>query len=70
MVQLQWEEISNPGSAFYYRRAKVPGGWLVECSADVSVFMPNMGRLEEGFDWRPAITYIPDPEYKWEVKNG
>lgn len=50
---LKWEEIKNDGPPRNSWRAKVPGGWL---------FILWWGAAYDG----SGITFIPDPEHKWD----
>lgn len=59
MTRLDFEDIgSNYGDV---SRAKVPGGWLVLMSYDV-----HHTDGGTGWDWRPTLTFIPDPNHEWE----
>ena len=56
--QIEWEEIKPVGgnaAPQYMRRAKVVGGWLVETASHAS----SSG----------GLTFLPDPEYKWELSK-
>ena len=63
---MHWEEI-NHDNGFYVRRAKVYGGWLVSAIAD-AIAPPDSGYSAFGSEFRVSITYVPDPEYKWEIE--
>ena len=63
--KLNWEYIeqaSKPAkgnNGNYIRRAKVPGGWLVESYVG--------GQTADGLGYGLGLTFIPDPDHKWEV---
>jgi hypothetical protein len=62
---LEWEQIDD-----YTRRARVFGGWLVESNAPVYHNMMEQGRgMEDGWDWRIATCFVPDPNNKWRLDN-
>ena len=64
-VKLEFESVKcNIGT--YIHRAKVPGGWLVACMNDVQTFQPSMQRNDDGYEWRPALTFVPDPTHSWK----
>ena len=66
MEALKWEHFDD-----WYRRAKIFGGWLVIYDSDVAHNMLQDGRgFETGWDWRPAMTFVPDPNHEWELKQG
>ena len=50
-----------------HERAKVIGGWLVKAYENVyhrgDVYSPS----GDGWDWRVAMTFVPDPHHAWEV---
>jgi len=62
MSILNWECFDN-----YYRRAKVFGGWLVIHDSDVS-HQTDRG-IESGWDWRPAMCFVPDANYEWRLEE-
>lgn len=58
-----WEWIDEEQSM---RRLRVTGGWLVRVDAPVMHDQTTMGRgMEGGWDWRPAITFLFDPQHQW-----
>lgn len=60
---MKWEEIDNN-----HQRAKVFGGWLVKTFEDVYHGRGRFGNdMQEGWDWRVAMTFVPDPNHEWEV---
>src|SRR5215213_5758267 len=70
-----WEEVPQNHAGYLYR-LKVPGGWIVKETHDVSRQRPmsyntdNGSRYTEwenveGFEWRSTMCFVPDPEYKW-----
>ena len=59
---MKWEPIDNRTE-----RAKVFGGWLVMITEPV-VHQTNNG-VQDGWDWRLAICFVPDPEHQWELET-
>lgn len=55
-AKLEWEDLG--GGQF---RAKVPGGWVLKIMEEV--FQEE--RSAWGWDWRPALCFIPDPGHQW-----
>lgn len=66
-MKFEWEilkRIENSGEYIDLTlRAKVIGGWIVRCSGS-STFKSgnNIEYASEG-----SMTFIPDPEHKWEI---
>ena len=45
------------------QRAKVFGGWIVKTYEPV---MHDTGNgMHDGWDWRIATCFVPDPNYEW-----
>ncbi len=61
-MKFEFEDIDN-----YHRRAKVPGGWLVKVSEPVVHDSRQQGMVS-GWDWRVAMTFIPDPKHEWIIE--
>lgn len=62
-----WESIFTT-HAEYLSRAKVHGGWLVKSVSDVRTLVPDgYGgyTTTDGYEWRTALTFIPDPDHEW-----
>ncbi|KKX53268.1 hypothetical protein X546_20545 [Brevibacillus borstelensis cifa_chp40] len=59
---MEWEQIDKYGEEF---RAKVPGGWLVKICFEVAHDTSN--GLQSGWDWRPALAFVPDPNHEWRI---
>jgi hypothetical protein len=57
---MEWEEID-----LYTDRAKILGGWIVRYII-TSNFWNSGG---ENCVQAPSITFVPDPEHKWEIKK-
>lgn len=57
---MEWEEIDS--NEF---RAKVIGGWVLKVHEHV--FHMTDTREGEGWDWRVAITFIPDINHEWVI---
>lgn len=55
---LEWEQIDDEA-----QRAKVYGGWLVRI--DTSVHHMTDHQQGDGWDWRPAMCFVPDPKHEW-----
>lgn len=67
---MTWEDIPNEEHATWYRRTKVFGGWLVEATTNVVHDMNyenGQGGMNDGWDWRIALTFVPDPLHQWIV---
>ena len=60
-MEFKWEDIDSE-----LQRAKVPGGWLVKMYTDVMHDVEAVG-FRDGWDWRPALTFVPDPTHSWGV---
>ncbi|MCE7744004.1 MAG: hypothetical protein GPJ52_02595 [Candidatus Heimdallarchaeota archaeon] len=64
--KLEWEYIemnmlAQSREAYdFIRRAKVPGGWLVESVKKHS--------RQDGLGFGVGLTYIPDPRYEWKIE--
>lgn len=63
MNLLDWQDISG-GNGLEFR-AEVPGGWLVKVIENV-VHDKERAGMTGGWDWRVAITFVPDPEHMWQ----
>jgi hypothetical protein len=60
---INWESIDG-----YTFRSKVFGGWLVKVLEDVvHLDSPRHSNSVNGYDWRVAMTFVPDPEHEWTV---
>lgn len=59
----QWQWVSVPNGRGF-SRLMVPGGWLVLMENDVQHMIEGRG-LESGWDFRPAATFVPDPDHSW-----
>ena len=55
---LEWEDIDD-----CTKRAKVFGGWLVLLHEHV--YHSRGDDMIEGWDWRPAMTFVPDHSHEW-----
>lgn len=60
---MDWEQIDE-----CHERAKVFGGWLVKASEPV--YHMTDSQSGDGWDWRVSMTFVPDPDYKWEINHG
>ena len=50
-----------------HQRAKVFGGWLVK--AFESVCHESLGIMEDGYAFRVAMTFVPDPNHEWTISD-
>lgn len=57
---MNWERIDDETM-----RAKVYGGWLVLVQNVVTHVIE--GRMDNGWDWRPALAFVPDPKHEWAI---
>ena len=60
---MEWEQIDA-----YHQRAKVFGGWLVKTFENVMHISDQVGKYD-GYDWRVAMTFVPDAKHEWSLKN-
>ena len=51
-----------------HQRAKVFGGWLVKAYENVMHNMVDQ-ELNDGWDWRVAMTFVPDPKHQWIIED-
>jgi hypothetical protein len=54
ITEINWENLPENRAASYTTRAKVPGGWLVN------------SRLIGNYGFCESMTFVPDPDHKWE----
>ena len=60
---INWEQIDN-----YTKRTRIPGiGWLVVHQEDVLTEFHKS--RERGYEWRPAMCFVPDPSRSWYVRE-
>jgi len=62
---LEWEQITKDGTTW---RLRVPGGWIVRYSDDVTHDMPTQGMVS-GWDWRSSIAFVPDWNWEWSIEK-
>lgn len=60
---MNWEQIDA-----FHQRAKVHGGWLVKAFENVTHIDDARGNYS-GYDWRVAMTFVPDVLHVWELDN-
>ncbi len=60
---MTWEEIEAG-----LERAAIFGGWLVRSTTSVSHCMVD-GGVQDGWDWRESITFVPDPVHQWALNT-
>lgn len=68
MAKLAFEQVANNISS-YIQRARIPMGWLVEESTNVSHMMYQAkygGNGADGYDWRISMTFVFDPLHLWK----
>jgi hypothetical protein len=58
---MNWEQIDS-----HHQRAEVFGGWLVKAYEDVNQYSTEQG-FTSGYEWRVAMTFVPDQNHEWEV---
>lgn len=58
MSPLIWERVDH-----FIFRTPVPLGWLVKADYDVMTRRPD-GSVSVS-EWRPALTFVPDPQHLW-----
>lgn len=63
MKNLTWERVDADESSV--GRAKVPGGWLVREHFEVFTYMGEDRGNQQGYEWRGAMTFVPDPLHLW-----
>ena len=62
MNLLTWEQIDP-----YTQRAAVIGGWLVKAYEDVRTVGARFGGIgRTGYEWRIAMTFVPDENHNWK----
>jgi hypothetical protein len=58
---MKWEQIDN-----YTKRARIPNrGWLVVYVEDVMTYLGPDAPNQTGYEYRPAMCFIPDPHKHW-----
>jgi len=64
-IPWKWEELDEETL-----RVKVIGGWLILAREAVAHDMSADGRgLVAGWDFRPALAFVPDPKHEWEIDH-
>ncbi len=64
-VPFNFEQIDDS-----HQRAKVFGGWLVKSFENVyHAEMTDHHSGGEGWDWRVAMAFVPDPKHEWEIEK-
>lgn len=62
-IELAWEPITKDGMLM---RMRTPTGWLVreilECA---HIGNDKNEYITTGYDWRVAMTFVPDPDGVW-----
>jgi len=59
---MEWEIIDD-----WHLRAMVHGGWLVKTLEPVHHQENGIGGSGDGWDWRVAMAFVPDPEHEWGI---
>lgn len=62
---ITWEDIKHD-NGFYFRRAKVFGGWIVNASADNQIWNDIHQQYQEQIA-SVSITFVPDPNHEWNL---
>lgn len=58
-----WEVIGTDKS---FCRTRTPTGWLVQQTLDcVHIGQDQNEYITSGYDWRVALTFVPDPDGVW-----
>ena len=52
-----------------HERAKVPGGWIVKAYSSVYHQANSICGGGEGWDWRIAMCFVPDPKHEWVIEK-
>ena len=65
---LVWEDCTQSFGTDNMYRAKVPGGWLVKSLMDI-IIVREYGNMQQGYDWRAALVFIPDPLHTWGTQS-
>lgn len=63
MKSIKWEKIESDLTGCMYR-TKTPTGWLIYEQHDV-LHTRGDDALQSGYEWRSAMTFVPDPEHLW-----
>ena len=61
---MHFERIDNE-----HQRAKVPGGWIVKAFGEVMTQLHPGHNASDGYEWRIAMCFVPDPEHKWQLED-
>lgn len=61
-MEFKFEQIDS-----HHQRAKVPGGWLVKVFEDVTTYLGEDRGIVDGYNWRIAMTFVPDPKHEWKI---
>lgn len=63
---MEWEIIKDALCPGVIQRSRTPTGWLVREYLDVCHINTGNGEYNTtGYDWRVALTFVPDPEGVW-----
>lgn len=64
-MKLIWEKVEDS-----IERTRTPTGWLVREVCDVAHFNArNHESITTGYDWRVAMTFVPDPDGQWLIEQ-
>ena len=64
---IEWEQVTKDGTTW---RLRVPGGWIVRYSDDVTHDQSDLGRgMQSGWDWRSSITFVRDWNWEWSIEK-
>jgi len=62
---MEYEKIDD-----WTERAKVFGGWIVKvCEPVYHTNTDGCGSSGDGWDWRIAITFVPDTKHEWTLNH-
>jgi hypothetical protein len=64
-----WESVlANAGNI---QRTRTPTGWLVREILECAHIGTDQNEyVTTGYDWRVALTFVPDPDGVWLVEGG
>lgn len=67
---LKWEQIGTEHAESVFR-LPVFGGWLVKIVQESSIVRPEAMIQENfGYQWTSSVTFVPDPEHRWNLEGG
>lgn len=68
-IGAKWEKVQIGGEAI--TRLRTPTGWLIREYAEVAHIGQDQHKyITTGYDWRIAMTFVPDPDGAWLADGG